>query len=136
MKKSSHLSWEYAIEQAANAGNTKVLNRLNSIDCTYSSENWLDDFLFVTRQVVKYKRSLCGHTSYAPFIRKFRSFSPMERGGKIHSDYGLLPQLFRIVALILQRLDSIHDLLFVFLVGHAVPVIGGGENFYGSLAFF
>lgn len=71
MKKSSRLAYEYVLKKCLEEGNAKKENRLKRIDYTYSSENWLSDLLFVTRQVVKYKGSLYGHTNYNTFVRDF-----------------------------------------------------------------
>ena len=42
----------------------KDLEKLRRIDCSYQTDSWLNDLLFVTRQVVKHKGSLYGRTNY------------------------------------------------------------------------
>lgn len=67
MKKSCRLSYDFA---AAHAG-PRALERLKHTDCTYTGENWLDDLLFVTGQVVKHGGSLYGRSSYNDLIIPF-----------------------------------------------------------------
>lgn len=69
MMKSSQLAYDFALEK--NKNNTKVFNKLKSIDCSYHQESWLNDLLFVTGQVVKHKGSLYGKTNYNQFIFDF-----------------------------------------------------------------
>lgn len=64
MKKSCRLSYDFA---AAHAG-PRALERLKHTDCTYTGENWLDDLLFVTGQVVKHGGSLYGRSNYNDLI--------------------------------------------------------------------
>lgn len=71
MQKSSRIACDYAIQKAISCGGTTVVKKLQNIDCSYSSVNWLNDLLFVTRLVVKYKGSLYGHKNYNPFIKDF-----------------------------------------------------------------
>lgn len=71
MKKSSRLSYEYVLQQAVLAKNNKLLKKLKEIDCSYSSNNWLNELLFVTGQVVKNKGSLYGHKDYNTFVKDF-----------------------------------------------------------------
>lgn len=71
MKKASQLAYEYVMEEVKKEGNTKILNRLNEIDCSYSSGDWLHDLLFVTGLVVKYKGSFYGHKNYNSFVKDF-----------------------------------------------------------------
>lgn len=67
MRKSSQAVYEFALLHAEG----KALDRLKNIDCTYQSDNWLKDLLFVTGQVVKYKGSLYGRTNYNDLIKPF-----------------------------------------------------------------
>lgn len=67
MRKSSQAAYEFALLHAEG----KALDRLKNIDCTYQSDNWLKDLLFVTGQVVKYKGSLYGRTNYNDLIKPF-----------------------------------------------------------------
>lgn len=60
MKKSSKSAYEYALAHA----DKKDLEKLRRIDCSYQTDSWLNDLLFVTRQVVKHKGSLYGRTNY------------------------------------------------------------------------
>ena len=80
MKKASRTGYEFA---AAHAGK-KALARLKKADCTYTGENWLDDLLFVTKQVVKHGGSLYGRTNYNPLVTPF-----------LFSKYYSIPDLIR-----------------------------------------
>lgn len=80
MKKSSKTAYDYALIHA----DKKDLKRLEKINCSYSSEKWLDDLLFVTRQVVKHKGSLYGKTNYNDLVKPF-----------LFSKYYTIPDLIR-----------------------------------------
>ena len=80
MKKSCRLSYDFA---AAHAG-PRALERLKHTDCTYTGENWLDDLLFVTGQVVKHGGSLYGRSNYNDLIIPF-----------LFSRYYSIPDLIR-----------------------------------------
>lgn len=80
MRKSSKIAYEYALEHA----DKKSLERLNGIDCSYQADSWLNDLLFVTRQVVKHKGSLYGRTNYNDLVFPF-----------LLSRYYSLPDLIR-----------------------------------------
>lgn len=68
MRKSSKTAYEYALAHA----DKKSLEKLRGIDCSYQADSWLNDLLFVTKQVVKHKGSLYGKTNYrdltVPFL--------------------------------------------------------------------
>lgn len=80
MRKSSKAAYDYALAHA----NKKCLKKLREIDCSYQADSWLNDLLFVTRQVVKHKGSLYGKRNYLDLILPFL-FSP----------YYTLPDLIR-----------------------------------------
>lgn len=67
MRKSCRAAYDFALEHA----DRKTLARLETIDCSYRSENWLRELLFVTKQVVKNKGSLYGRTNYNDLIKPF-----------------------------------------------------------------
>ncbi len=67
MKKSCRIALEYAWNHA----NSRERYRLENINSTYTGENWLEELLFVTRLVVKYKGSLYGEHSYAKLAWPF-----------------------------------------------------------------
>jgi pimeloyl-ACP methyl ester carboxylesterase len=71
MKKSSQLSYEYAMQKNLEKSNNKIVEKLKSIDYLYTGENWLNDLLFTTKQVVKFEGSLYGKTNYNNFIWEF-----------------------------------------------------------------
>lgn len=67
MRKSCQAAYDFALLHAEG----KALDRLKNIDCSYRSDNWLKDLLFVTGQVVKHKGSLYGRTNYNDLIKPF-----------------------------------------------------------------
>lgn len=71
MMKSSACALEYAIQKNIENKNQKVVNRLKTVDCRYTGDGWIDDLLFVTKQVVKYGGSLYGKKNYNTFIIEF-----------------------------------------------------------------
>ncbi len=71
MRKSSQIAYEYALQKNQESGDKKTLEKLKMIDCTYCRGQWLDDLLFVTKQVVKYKGSLYNKTNYNRFVKDF-----------------------------------------------------------------
>ena len=54
MKKSSQIALDFALQKNIENKNSKVIDKLKSIDCSYTQETWLNDLLFVTKQVIKY----------------------------------------------------------------------------------
>ena len=80
MRKSSKAAYEYALAHA----DKKSLEKLKGIDCSYQADGWLNDLLFVTKQVVKHRGSLYGRRNYNDLILPFL-FSP----------YYTLPDLIR-----------------------------------------
>lgn len=71
MTKSSQQQYEFVMRENKRINNKKVLERLRGIDTAYTQAAWLADLLFVTKQVVKFKGSLYGKTSYNQFVRDF-----------------------------------------------------------------
>lgn len=69
MKKGSHLAYQFAVQKNKETGNKKALAKLMAIDDTYKSDNWLNELLFVTKEVVKYKGSFYGKSNYNSMIR-------------------------------------------------------------------
>lgn len=67
MKKSCWAAYDYVMEQA----DEKTRRKLTGIDCSYKGEQWMQDLLFVTKQVVKYKGSLYGKKNYNPLVMPF-----------------------------------------------------------------
>lgn len=80
MKRSCKSAYEFALENA----DEKTARRLRAIDCSYTGENWLDELLFVTGLVVKYKGSLYGKTNYNALVTPF-----------LHSRYYSMADLIR-----------------------------------------
>lgn len=71
MRQGAQHQCEYVASQSKAQGNTAILDRLSSIDVAYTQENWLEDLLFVTKLVVKYKGSLYGKTNYNKLVAGF-----------------------------------------------------------------
>ncbi|AHI55610.1 alpha/beta hydrolase [Listeria ivanovii] len=71
MKKSCQEAHEYAINKNKEAGKIKMVAKLEAVDVSYQQKLWLDDLLFVTGQVVKFKGSLYGKKNYNRFILDF-----------------------------------------------------------------
>lgn len=67
MKKSSQYAYDFAVKNA----DKKTLEKLKKIDCSYTGENWIQDLLFVTGLVVKYKGSLYQKSNYNDLIFPF-----------------------------------------------------------------
>jgi len=71
MKKSSQIAYDFAIQKNIESKNNKAVARLRLIDCTYKQETWLDDLLFVTKQVIRHGGSLYGKTNFNRFVLDF-----------------------------------------------------------------
>lgn len=71
MRRGAQHQYEYALMKSKEYGNSKALKRLSKIDISYTGDNWLEDLLFVTRLVVKYKGSLYGKASYNKLVKDF-----------------------------------------------------------------
>jgi pimeloyl-ACP methyl ester carboxylesterase len=71
MKKSSEIAYIFALEKNIENGNMKIVEKIKKIDYTYSGNDWLDELLFVTGEVVKNKGSLYGETNWNRFILDF-----------------------------------------------------------------
>lgn len=67
MKKSSKIAYDFALKHASG----KVAERLKRTDFSYRGEHWLEDLLYITKQVVKYKGSLYGASNYNKFVFDF-----------------------------------------------------------------
>jgi len=71
MKKSSRIAYDFALQKNIERKNNKVITKLESIDCTYTQETWLNDLLFVTKQVIKHGGSLYGKSNFNRFVLDF-----------------------------------------------------------------
>lgn len=80
MRRSCRAAYEFALAHADAAATEK----LRHIDCSYTGEAWLDDLLYVTRQVVLHQGSLYGRSNYTPLVTPF-----------LFSRYYSLPDLLR-----------------------------------------
>lgn len=71
MKKGCKESYNFALDKNIKEGNAKVVEKIKSIDCTYSDENWFHNLLFITKQVVKHGGSVYKKSNYNDFIVTF-----------------------------------------------------------------
>ena len=71
MKKSSQIALDFALQKNIENKNSKVIEKLKSIDCSYTQETWLNDLFFVTKQVIKHGGSLYGKTNFNRFVFDF-----------------------------------------------------------------
>ncbi len=71
MRKSCKLAFDYAVRMNKDGKNHNKIAKLQSIDCSYRQDSWLNDLLFVTGQVVAHKGSLYGKKNYNRFIFDF-----------------------------------------------------------------
>ncbi len=71
MQKGARHQYEYVVSKSKEYGKAGILERLSKIDISYTQDNWLDDLLFVTRLVVKYKGSLYGKANYNKLVKDF-----------------------------------------------------------------
>lgn len=71
MQKGVQRQYEYVLAKSREDGKFDILERLSKIDLSYTQDNWLDDMLFVTGLVVKYKGSLYGRANYTTLVRDF-----------------------------------------------------------------
>lgn len=71
MHKGAEKQFEYVLSKAKENKKDKLLEQLSTIDLSYTGQNWLNDLLFVTRLVVKYKGSLYGKTNYNMLVKDF-----------------------------------------------------------------
>lgn len=112
MKKSSKIAYDYALAHA----DKKSLEKLRGIDCSYQGDTWLNDLLFVTKQVVKHKGSLYGRRNYNDLVFPFL-FSP----------YYTLPDLIRRQKGSLQAIQylwqEVMEIDFEAQTQYGVPII-------------
>ena len=71
MKKSSQIAYDFALQKNVEHKNNKIIAKLKAIDCSYGQENWLNDLLFVTGQVIKHGGSIYGKTNLNRFVLDF-----------------------------------------------------------------
>jgi len=66
MQKSAKIARDFALQK--NISNKRVTARLSSIDCMYNQDTWLDDLLFVTKQVIRHGGSVYGKANFNRFV--------------------------------------------------------------------
>lgn len=85
-------AWEFALQKA----DEKTKQKLADIDITYQKENWLDDLLFVTRTVVKYKGSYYGHSNYNKMVKDFLFSRAYKLSDLLNREKGSLQSIQRL----------------------------------------
>ena len=71
MKKSSQIAHDFTLQKNKDVKRKKIYEKLKRIDCSYSQDTWLNDLLFVTKQVLKNKGSVYGKTNSNRFVMDF-----------------------------------------------------------------
>jgi len=138
MRQTTAASYQFALDRNTEQGNERVVARLEEIDCSYQGDDWLDDLLFVTREVVRNGGSLYTKTSYNTFIWQFLvsreySFADLIRRqkGSIQSIRQLWPELMTVT---FEGVDSF-EVPVIFIEGrhdfHASSAIV--ERFYNNI---
>lgn len=69
MKKSCRTQYDFLSEKLQD--NPKLMKRLKHTDCTLESENWMQDLLFMAKNVIRYKGSIYGKTSNFQYYLDF-----------------------------------------------------------------
>lgn len=96
MKKSSQMAYDFALTKNITVKNQKNVARLKAITPTYENDAWLDDLLFVTKQVVKHKSSLYGKTNYNGFVWDFITSDKYSLKDLLNREKGSLQSIQRL----------------------------------------
>ncbi|QTD42520.1 alpha/beta hydrolase [Sporosarcina sp. Te-1] len=75
MKKGLKCQYDFVLKESQEQNKKKLIQRLEYIDLSLTQKDWLNDLLFVTKLVVRYKHSLYGKSNYNQLVRDF-IFSP------------------------------------------------------------
>lgn len=134
MRKSCQAAYDFALLHAEG----KALDRLKNIDCSYQSDNWLKDLLFVTGQVVKHKGSLYGRTNYNDLIKPFLFSSYYTISDIIRRQKGSL-QSIKFLWQELMEIDFekqvVYDVPIVFIEGRYDAHVSSdiAKEYYGCI---
>jgi len=71
MKKSSQIARDFALQKNIEQKNNKLIAKLEAVDCSYMQETWLNDLLFVTKQVIRHGGSVYGKKDFNRFVLDF-----------------------------------------------------------------
>lgn len=93
MQKGAQHQYEYVRSKSEEFGKTKILKRLSGIDLSYTGETWLEDLLFVTKLVVKYKGSLYEKSNYNMLVKDFIFSSDYGLGDLLNREKGSLQSI-------------------------------------------
>lgn len=88
LEKSSQLSYEYALQKNEERSNNKITKKIKSIDYAYTQETWLNDLIYVTKQVVKNEGSLYGRMNDNNLIRELLTSDQYSLSDLIHRQKG------------------------------------------------
>lgn len=112
MIKSCRIAYEYAMEHA----DRKTKCRLRQIDPSYKGDNWMQDLLFVTKQVVKYKGSLFGKHNHNSLVLPFLFSGEYSIADLINRQRGSVQS----IAFLWQELMTVD---FEPVINYDVPII-------------
>lgn len=102
MQRGTQLQYAFVRDKSRERNNRRVLERLTSLDISFQQDTWLEDLLFLTRQVIKYGGSLYGKSSCNKLVMDVL-FSPEYRlsdllnreKGSLQSIQFLWPELMK-----------------------------------------
>lgn len=120
MQKSSQLAYDFALAKNITAKNQKNVDRLKAITPTYESDAWLDELLFVTKQVVKHKGSLYGKANYNSFVLDFIASDKYSFKDLLNREKGSLQSIQRLwTELMTVNFEDIknYDVPVIFIEG-------------------
>ena len=71
MKKGLKCQYEFVLKESQEQNQKKIVQRLKNIDLSLTQKDWLNDLLFVTKLVVRYRHSLYGKSNYYQLVWDF-----------------------------------------------------------------
>lgn len=71
MKKGLKCQYDFVLKESEERNQKKIVQRLKTINLSLTQEDWLNDLLFVTKLVVRYKHSLYGKSNYNQLVKDF-----------------------------------------------------------------
>jgi pimeloyl-ACP methyl ester carboxylesterase len=64
-------AYNFALQKNIEADNKKNISKIKGIDASYTNENWFDDLMFITQEVVKHGGSWHGRKNYDNMVWDF-----------------------------------------------------------------
>lgn len=71
MKKGLKCQYDFVLKKSEERNQKKIVQQLKTINLSLTQEDWLNDLLFVTKLVVRYKHSLYGKSNYNQLVKDF-----------------------------------------------------------------